>query len=346
MDSTNPFSSLGRVVFCTFLSWVPLALGAVPGWQSEVLETRYPSSADNTLQPTLYYWPKTEAAVPLLVALHTWSNDYLQAEPAYAEWCIKKGWAMIHPNFRGRNDRPEACGSELAVGDILSAVEWAKAQTRIDADRVYLIGVSGGGYASLLMAGRAPQIWAGVSAWAAIYDLADWHRERGADRYARAIESVCGGAPGGGALMDEQYRRRSASGWLGKAGGVPVDIQTGIHDGHRGSVPVSHSLKAFNVLAGSRETVEERLIRQMTSTGAVPAEERFSGTDGLYPQHPVLFRRVSGNVRVTLFEGGHEIVHAAGLAWLERQRRGRPAEWDLRGAVPVSLESGKTDSGK
>ena len=49
---------------------------------------------------------------------------------------------MIHPNFRGKNDRPEACGSELAVADILSAVEWAKGSTQIDADRVYWVGVS------------------------------------------------------------------------------------------------------------------------------------------------------------------------------------------------------------
>jgi pimeloyl-ACP methyl ester carboxylesterase len=342
----NSYSFVGCVVWCVSFLWMSVPVGAVPGWQSDVGETRYRSSADGTLQPTLYYWPKAETAVPLLVALHTWSNDYLQPEPAYAEWCIRKGWAMIHPNFRGKNDRPEACGSELAVADILSAVEWAKGSTQIDADRVYLVGVSGGGYASLLMAGRAPQVWAGVSAWAGIYDLADWQRERGADRYAKGIESACGGAPGTSGAVDEQYRRRSASGWLARAGGVPVDIQTGIHDGHRGSVPVSHSLKAFNVLAGTREEVDDGLMREMTVSAVVPERVRFSGVDRLYPRHPVLFRRVSGNVRVTLFEGGHEIVHAAGLAWLERQRRGRPAEWDLGGAEPVSLESGKTDSGK
>lgn len=339
-------SSLACVLGCVGFLWTSIPVGAVPGWQPEIMETRYRSSADGSSQPTLYYWPKSDTAVPLLVALHTWSNDYLQAEPAYAEWCIKKGWAMVHPNFRGRNDRSEACGSELAVADILSAVEWAKGATRIDADRVYLIGVSGGGYASLLLAGRAPQVWAGVSAWASIYDLADWHRERRGDRYAKGIESACGGVPGAGDGVDEQYRRRSASGWLARAVGVPVDIQTGIHDGHRGSVPVSHSLNAFNALAGKGDAVDKKLIGEMTASAAVPDEVRFLGTDSLYPQHPVVFRRVSGNVRVTLFEGGHEIVHAAGLAWLERQQRGNPANWDLRGVQPIPLESAKTDSGK
>lgn len=53
-----------------------------------------------------------------------------------------------------------------------------------------------GGKAALLMAGRAPEIWAGVSAWCGIYDLAAWHQQKAGKRYWSALEAVCGGTPG------------------------------------------------------------------------------------------------------------------------------------------------------
>ena len=42
-----------------------------------------------------------------------------------------------------------------------------------------------------------------------------------------------------------------------------------------------------------------------------------------------LFRRSSGNVRVTVFEGGHESESGAAVLWLSRQRKGQPADWSL-----------------
>jgi hypothetical protein len=42
-----------------------------------------------------------------------------------------------------------------------------------------------------------------------------------------------------------------------------------------------------------------------------------------------LFRRSSGNARVTVFEGGHESESSAGVLWLSRQRKGQPADFNL-----------------
>jgi hypothetical protein len=42
-----------------------------------------------------------------------------------------------------------------------------------------------------------------------------------------------------------------------------------------------------------------------------------------------LFRRSSGNVRVTVFEGGHDSEPSASLEWLTRQRKGQPADFSL-----------------
>ena len=148
----------------------------IKGWPEQVKEIKYPASADKTLQPMLLRAASGKSKRPLLVGLHSWSGNYTQAggEVVYARWCIEKDWHFIHPNFRGPNWTADACGSDKVVKDIVDAVAYMKKNHQVDADRIYLIGVSGGGHASLLMAGRAPDIWAGVSAWVPISDLQVW----------------------------------------------------------------------------------------------------------------------------------------------------------------------------
>ena len=51
-------------------------------------------------------------------------------------------------------------------------------------------------------------------------------------------------------------------------------------------------------------------------------------------QKPILFRRIAGSVRVTLFEGGHDQETRAGLDWLSRQRKGRLPDFGVS-AVPA-----------
>ena len=64
-----------------------------------------------------------------------------------------------------------------------------------------------------------------------------------------ANASALGGPPDTMARAQE-YNRRSPLEFLGKAKGIPVAIDSGIHDGHNGnSVPLRHALEAFNALA-------------------------------------------------------------------------------------------------
>lgn len=124
------------------------------GWHKAVRRITYQTSADGTQQPAMFYKPDADEPRPLLVALHSWSSDYTQpASAIYAEWCIGNGWVFIHPNFRGRNVRPEATGSELVVQDVVSAVDYAKQNARVDENRIYAVGWSGGGHLALLRRG-------------------------------------------------------------------------------------------------------------------------------------------------------------------------------------------------
>ncbi len=325
----HSFSKHGAMKPFLLIVLLVASLDAAPqGWPGAVLEIKYPSKADNSEQPALYYKPPESASMrPLLVGLHTWSGDYKQGSSAvYANWCIEKKWNFIHPNFRGPNRRPEATGSELVVADILSAVEYAKKNGDVDERRIYLVGASGGGYASLLMAGRAPEIWAGVSAWVPISDLAKWHEETTSRklRYALEIEKSIGGKPTRGSEAEAEAKKRSAITYLARANGVTLDINAGITDGHNGSVPISHSLEAFNVLAEPKDRLGAELIAEFVKTAKVPeALDGQAPKDVLYGKKAVLFRRQSGSARVTIFQGGHEIVAQAALQWLAKQKRMR-----------------------
>jgi acetyl esterase/lipase len=292
------------------------------------------STKDGTPQKVVYYQPDSAAKdlagapLPLLVFLHSWSGSIEQA-PALVGLAKQRGWVMIAPAFRGINNRPEACASDLASQDVIDAVEYAKAHARIDTNRIYLVGGSGGGHMSLVMAARAPELWAGVSAWVPISDLAAWHAESSQrkNNYAKMLELSCGGAPG--PATEAEYRHRSPLFHLAAAKGVPLDINTGIHDGHTGSVPVSHSLRAFNVLAATDKQVPAEAIDFMVRERKIPTSLVAETQADPERQKAVLFRRSSGNARVTVFEGGHDSEPAAALEWLSRQRKGQLADWSL-----------------
>jgi len=309
-----------------------VASGAVTesggAWNRAVQSINYLSAADNTRQPMMFYKPQVDAPRPLLVGLHSWSNNYRQKESAiYAEWCIANDWVFIHPNFRGANTRPQATGSELVIGDVLSAIDYAKANARVDESRIYAVGWSGGGYLGLLLAGRAPEIWAGVSAWVPISDLNAWYEEskRLRTKYVREIAASCGGDLSAEGKAADECRKRSAVTYLERARGVAIDINHGIRDGRNNSdpVPISQSLNAFNLLAAPQDRFTNEEITYFTREAQVPASLQSETTDSEYGGLRILFRRASGNARITVFDGAHDKNTEAAVRWLNRQRKGR-----------------------
>ena len=316
------------------------------GWPAKVTKVEIPAS-DGVMQPAMWFSPESAEKKPLLVGLHTWSSQYSSAggDAVYAEWCIAQGWAFVHPHFRGPNWTPEALGSDRAVQDVVEAVEWAKKQTAVDETRIYLIGVSGGGHMAMLMAGRHPEIWAGVSAWCGIGDVARWHAEHTkngkSDKYAENIFAALGKVP---AKDDAEAWKRSPESCLANAATVPLDIAHGIHDGRKGSVPFEHSLRAFNVAVKPADRLNAADIANYYSTQKLPLGWSPAATDASYGLMTPLFRATSGNTRVTIFEGGHEIVHQAALNWLAKQRKGQPPVWEVKDFVPISSE--RSSSGK
>jgi poly(3-hydroxybutyrate) depolymerase len=287
------------------------------------------SSLDGTKQHSMLWTPEsaTSQATPLYVHLHSWSGGYKQDNSAWLKEAASRGWIFLHPDFRGRNDRPQACGSKFARQDILDAISHIIAKYKVEERRVYLAGVSGGGHMTMLMSAYYPERFSATSAWVGISDLAEWYRFHTPDgkrgRYAQMTFQSCGGAPGDSDKADAAYHARSPLFYLHRVGDLPIDLNAGVNDGHTGSVPIAHTLKAFNAIAkaGQHARVSETEIVQLSKARRLTKPGKTdTGMDPLYGRE-IRLRRVAGKARVTIFDGGHEGIAKAGMAWLEKHQR-------------------------
>ena len=340
-----------KLVICFLLSLLlfPALEAKEPdAWKKQVMAqtsvVEYPCKFDNTRQRAVCIFAKGGEARPLLVVLHTWGGSSRQDCSRYAAYCLKNNWNMIFPEFRGPNKNPLACGSDAVVSDIADAVAYMKKQAKVDHDRVYLIGGSGGGHAALLMAGRHPELWTAVSAWCPISDIAAWHNEceKSKRGYFRHIRMVCGGNPAVDKAAALEAEKRSPLTWIGGASRCVVDINAGIHDGHTGSVPVSHTLHVYNRLASPESKIPQEDIDFIVQQRKIPAKYGKPEADPGYGRKTVLLRKRSNLVRMTIFEGGHDLLPAPGMEWLSRQHRKKAPDWSRgRAADPGAFELAK-----
>ncbi|KTD21544.1 alpha/beta hydrolase family protein [Legionella israelensis] len=119
--------------YTTFMKLAKSPLADMPkakAWKKaapKVQSISIKSSADGSLQPALFYDSGSLRKKPLLLVLHSWSANYMQHfSIPYGVWAVENDWVFIHPNFRGDFDNPEAGASELAIQDVLDALEYAK----------------------------------------------------------------------------------------------------------------------------------------------------------------------------------------------------------------------------
>ncbi len=310
-----------------------IVYAGLAGWPAEAAEQErlkiaVPSSLDGTEQPAYLILPagvkpdtESDKEVPLLVSLHTWSSNVEQRLGPMEAAGARRGWVYLFPDFRGANRSPDACGSEKAQQDILDAVDWVVARYPIDTRRIYLTGVSGGGHMAMLMAGRHPRRWTAVSAWVGISDLAAWEARHTKGGYGAMVRASCGGRPGDSETVDRAYHDRSPIHWMAGAVDVPLDLSAGVHDGYKGSVPIRHTLDAFNRVAQAQKApvITEAEIAQLSRPGGrltnpQPSDQVKDPTLG----RAIHLRRTAGKARVTIFEGGHERLDEASAAWLEQ----------------------------
>ncbi len=115
------------------------------------------SSVDGTMQPSLFYKTASKEKRPLLVGLHTWSFDRFNQIDNMLPYAEKYDFNLLLPEFRGPNLKTNpnctlACGSVYAKNDIKDAIDYMIENENIDAENIFLLGLSGGGHMALLMA--------------------------------------------------------------------------------------------------------------------------------------------------------------------------------------------------
>jgi poly(3-hydroxybutyrate) depolymerase len=283
------------------------------------------SSIDGSLQPNYLILPddldNRDDKVPIVVSLHSWSFGFQQRRPGLEAGVTKRGWIYLFPDFRGRNDKIEACASDIAKQDVIDALDWVISRYPVDQNRIYVTGISGGGFMTLAMVATYPDRWSAASAWVPLSDLRAWHDYHAGDPYGEMTRRCVGGNPGDDPSIAAEMDRRSPLYGLAAAKDVPVDIAAGSYDGHNGApIPIWHSLAAFNVIAeavvGQKVTADE--IEQLSrhEPRLDTPKESDKVVDPTFGRQ-ILLRRYAHNSRVTIFEGGHEGLPDAALAWFD-----------------------------
>lgn len=275
------------------------------------------STLDKNTQ--VFYYDKSTASKPqpLVVELHSWSNTIDSQKDILVEQAHAKNWNYILPNFRGINNHIKACCSEFVIADIDEAIDWALKNMNVNPKKIYVVGNSGGGYATMAMYMKSRHKIRAFSAWSSISDLATWYEESVERKNKYAAEIIQCTSPNG-VFDDQKARERSPLFWetpLKKRKKSYLQIYAGIHDGYTGSVPISHSIKFYNkLLIDNEETDNARYVSAedaatMLNTQSFPTKKNIKKIDNRI----ILYQKSSRKIKLTIFEGTHEILRNVAL---------------------------------
>ncbi len=302
------------------------------------------SSMDGTKQKAIFRASTRTEACPLIVSLHTWSGDYRQRDPLAAQ-CVALNWSYVRPDFRGPNCTPQACGSPQVISDIDDAIAYALEQAPVAPSEIHVIGASGGGHAALVMYLSSRHPVTSFSAWVPITDLVDWYHESVGRRRKYAWDILAATSGGKDHLDEAQARRRSPlhmpflSNLPGKR---RLYLRAGIHDGHTGSVPITHSLRFYNRAVRENGADEADLV-SVDDMFTLAIARTFPGAepDRYLGGRTVHYSRSFKNVNLTIFEGGHEMLIPVALDHIDGWGSGN----QTRTIVTVGDSNGASDHG-
>ena len=281
------------------------------------------SSLDGNSQVFYYYKSTDKKSEPLIVQLHSWSYTANDLETVGLDTIVtNKNYNYIFPNFRGVNNHPKACCSEFVIADIDEAIDWALKNMNVNKKRIYIIGYSGGGMATLAMYMKSRHNIRGFSAWSPISDLVAWYGESVDRKNKYAMEIIqCLGTNNVFDTLEAQ--KRSPLFWetpIRKRKKSDLQIFAGIHDGHRfnAPVPISQSMNFYDKILSdfgekdSSKYVSDKDIKLMVNTQSFP-----SSTIDKLGDRVIHNQKTSKKIMVTIYEGGHELLSKQALEYIE-----------------------------
>ena len=281
------------------------------------------SSMDGVTQVFYYSKSTGNKSEPLIVQLHSWSYPADSLKTIGLDTVANtKNYNYIFPNFRGVNNQPKACCSEFVISDIDESIDWALKNMNVDKKRIFVIGYSGGGYATLAMYMKSRHHIRSFSAWAPISDIVAWYGESRERKNQYAFQIIkCIGAS---AIFDTlKAKERSPLFWTTpckKRKHSTLQIFAGIHDGYTGPVPISQSVNFYNKLLfdfkerDSSKYVKNEDLKFMLEKQTFPS----SSSNKKIGNKAIYYQNASKNFMLTIFEGGHDMLSKQAVEYIEQ----------------------------
>lgn len=270
------------------------------------------SSIDGEMQYFYYYKTTSQTKQPLVVSLHQWGADYKEYNNSLAPQTKARDWNYIHPDIRGANKHIKACGSKYVIGDIDDAIDWAIENLPVDKTQIYIVGASGGGYSALCSLMKSRHKIKEYSVWVPITDLKAWYYEskERKNHYAKnIINCTCGSDCK--ELDENKAMERSPLYWetpVCKLETTQLNIYVGVHDGHTGAVPITHSILFYNKIVSDLGGSEDHRVSGEDIDWMLMKRTAPKNTNRKIGSREIIYENSYGNVSVTIFEGGHEIL--------------------------------------
>jgi hypothetical protein len=244
-----------------------------------------------------------------VVSLHSWSGNYEQKDEL-AALSKTKDLNYIHPDFRGVNWTKDACCSDLALADIDDAIDFAIKNSNVDLSRIYVIGSSGGGYATLATFMKSKHLIRRFSAWVPISDLPAWYAESKimGTKYA---ENILDCTSSKDSLNMEIAIKKSPIYWktpVEKLNTTEFQIYAGVYDGIQGSVPITHSINFYNKILKDKQVIDSSIYVSDSEKLYLLEYRKALGEFGSIAGRKVFLKKQSGNLGLTIFEGNHEML--------------------------------------
>lgn len=278
-------------------------------WDTDFRIVEIKSTLDNSLQRSYFFKSKSSSPMPLVVSLHTWSGNYEQKDEL-AALSKTKDLNYIHPDFRGVNWTKDACCSDLALTDIDDAIDYAIKNSNVDLSRIYIIGVSGGGYATLATFMKSKHLIRRFSAWVPISDLPAWYAQSKITG-AKYADNILDCTSSKDSLNMDIAIKKSPIYWktpVEKLNTSEFQIYAGVYDGVQGSVPITQSINFYNkVLKDCLVTDSTKFVSDSEKLSLLEYRKAL-GDFGSISGRKVFLKKQSGNLRLTIFEGNHEML--------------------------------------